>query len=45
MYFRPGIKIEVKSEFWLIWQESPLFGQSEILINQGNIYNLINNIC
>jgi hypothetical protein len=41
MYFGPGIETEVKSEFWhgCIWQESPLFGQSSIWINQGNIYN------
>ncbi|PKK56080.1 hypothetical protein RhiirC2_800797, partial [Rhizophagus irregularis] len=36
MYFGPGIEADIKSEFWHgdIWQESPLFGQSSIQINQ-----------
>ncbi|CAG8828111.1 2044_t:CDS:1, partial [Gigaspora rosea] len=36
MYFGPGIEAETKSEFWHgnIWQESPLFSQSSIQINQ-----------
>lgn len=40
MYFGPGIEADIKSEFWHgdIWQESPLFGQSSIQINQGNLY-------
>jgi hypothetical protein len=42
MYFGPGIEAEVKSEFWHgnIWQESPLFGQSSIWINQGILFIL-----
>ena len=37
MHFGPGIEAETKSEFWhgIIWQASPLFGQSSIQINQG----------
>jgi len=40
MYFRPGIEINKKSEFWHgnIWQESPLFRQFSIKINHGKIY-------
>ncbi|CAG8782872.1 8190_t:CDS:2, partial [Gigaspora rosea] len=36
MYFGPRIGAETKSEFWHrnIWQESPLFSQSSIQINQ-----------
>ncbi|RGB25882.1 hypothetical protein C1646_771142 [Rhizophagus diaphanus] len=36
MYFGPDIEADIKSEFWHgdIWQESPLFGQSSIQINQ-----------
>jgi len=38
MYFGPGINSEEKSEFWHgnLWGESPLFGQHEILISEGN---------
>lgn len=38
MYFGPGIDSEKKSEFWHgnLWGESPLFGQHEILISEGN---------
>jgi hypothetical protein len=38
MYFGPGIDSEKKSEFWHgnLWCESPLFGQHEILISEGN---------
>ncbi|RIB19490.1 hypothetical protein C2G38_2181666 [Gigaspora rosea] len=38
MYFGPRIGAETKSEFWHrnIWQESPLFSQSSIQINQGS---------
>lgn len=38
MYFGPGIDSEKKSEFWHgnLWGESPLFGQHEILILEGN---------
>lgn len=38
MYFGPGINSETKSEFWhgTLWGESPLFGQHEIIISEGN---------
>jgi hypothetical protein len=38
MYFGPGIDSKKKSEFWHgnLWGESPLFGQHEILISEGN---------
>lgn len=38
MYFGPGIDVENKSEFWhgSLWAESPLFGQENIIISQGN---------
>ena len=38
MYFGPGIDSEKKSEFWHenLWGESPLFGQHEILLSEGN---------
>src|SRR5579883_2446608 len=44
MYFGPGIDSETKSEFWhgTLWGESPLFGQNEIIISEGNKqYSLI----
>ena len=38
MYFGPGINSEKKSEYWYgtLWGESPLFGQNEIIISEGN---------
>jgi hypothetical protein len=38
MYFRPGIDAKIKSKFWhgSLWAESPLFGQEDIIISQGN---------
>jgi len=38
MYFGPGINSEKKSEYWhgTLWGESPLFGQNEIIISEGN---------
>jgi hypothetical protein len=38
MYFGPGIDAKIKSEFWhgTLWAESPLFGQENITISQGN---------
>jgi hypothetical protein len=38
MYFGPSINSETKSEFWhgTLWGESPLFGQHEIIISEGN---------
>ena len=38
MYFEPGIDANIKSEFWhgSLWAESPLFGQENIIISQGN---------
>jgi hypothetical protein len=38
MYFGPGIDSDIKSEFWhgALWGESPLFGQDEIIISEGN---------
>ncbi|CAB4494408.1 unnamed protein product [Rhizophagus irregularis] len=36
MYFGPGVETDIKKEFWdgNLWQESPLFGQFSIWINQ-----------
>ena len=49
MYFGPVINSEKKSEFWhgTLWEESPLFGQHEIIISGGNkiIYFNIIIIC
>ena len=38
MYFGPGVNSEIKSEYWhgTLWGESPLFGQNEITISEGN---------
>ena len=38
MYFGPGAEANVKSEFWhgTLWAESPLFGQENIIVSQGN---------
>ncbi|GET58981.1 hypothetical protein GLOIN_2v1790940 [Rhizophagus irregularis DAOM 181602=DAOM 197198] len=38
MYFGPGVNSETKSEYWhgTLWGESPLFGQHEIIISEGN---------
>ena len=43
MYFGPGINSEVKSEHWhgTLWAESPLFGQEQIIISEGNNIYLI----
>jgi len=44
MYFGPGIDSETKSEYWhgTLWGESPLFGENQITILEGNgIYLLI----
>jgi hypothetical protein len=49
MYFGPGVNSETKSEYWhgTLWGESPLFGQHEIIISEGNrtIYFGIIMIC
>ena len=38
MYFGPGINTEKKTEFWhgSLWAESPLFGQEQLTISEGN---------
>jgi len=43
LYFGPGIENDQKSEFWhgKIWQESPLFGITNIKYNKGMKYNII----
>ena len=43
LYFGPGIETDKKSEFWhgTIWQESPLFGITSIIINKSNFYLFI----
>jgi hypothetical protein len=45
MYFRPEIDVKIKSEFWhgSLWAESPLFGQEDIIISQGNGSKIIIN--
>ena len=42
LYFGPGIETDKKSEFWhgTIWQESPLFGKTSIIINRSKFYLL-----
>jgi hypothetical protein len=43
LYFDPGIEDDQKSEFWhgKIWQESPLFGITNIKYNEGMKYNIV----
>jgi hypothetical protein len=43
MYFGPGIDSEIKSEYWhgTLWAESPLFGQEQLTILQGNDHIII----
>ena len=43
LYFGPGIENDQKSEFWhgKIWQESSLFGITNIKYNKGMKYNII----
>jgi len=43
LYFGPGIEDDRKSEFWhgKIWQESPLFGITNIKYNEGMKYNIV----
>ena len=38
MYFGPGVDSETKSEYWhgTLWAESPLFGQAQLMISEGN---------
>jgi len=38
MYFGPGVDSETKSEYWhgTLWTESPLFGQAQLMISEGN---------
>jgi len=40
MYFGPGVDSETKSEYWhgTLWAESPLFGEEQLTILQGNDY-------
>jgi hypothetical protein len=37
MYFGPGIEKEESIEIWhgSLWKESPLFGETSIVINNG----------
>ena len=43
LYFGPGIETDKKSEFWhgTIWQESPLFGITSIIINRSKFLIII----
>ena len=43
LYFGPGIETDKKSEFWhgTIWQESPLFGITSIIINRSKFLFII----
>jgi len=38
MYFGPGIDSETRTEYWhgTLWGESPLFGEDQITISEGN---------
>ena len=38
MYFGPGIDSETRTEYWhgTLWGESPLFGEDQIIISEGN---------
>ena len=48
MYFSSGIDFETKSEYWhgALWEESPLFGENQITILEGNgIYLLYSIFC
>jgi hypothetical protein len=38
MYFGPGVDSKTKSEYWhgTLWAESPLFGQAQLMISEGN---------
>ena len=48
MYFGSGIDSETKSEYWhgALWGESPLFGENQITILEGNgIYLLYSIFC
>jgi hypothetical protein len=37
MYFGPGVEKEKSSEIWHgnLWKESPLFGETSIVVNNG----------
>jgi hypothetical protein len=43
LYFGPGMETDKKSEFWhgTIWQESPLFGITSIIINRSKFLFII----
>ena len=48
MYFGSSIDSETKSEYWhgALWEESPLFGENQITILEGNgIYLLYSIFC
>ena len=39
MYFGPGIEVPEAVELWhgQIWKESPIFGETSLLVNNGKI--------
>jgi hypothetical protein len=41
MYFGPGVEKENKTELWHgdMWKESPLFGESSIVVDNGERTN------
>jgi hypothetical protein len=41
MYFGPGVEKENKTELWHgdLWKESPLFGESSIVVDNGERIN------
>jgi hypothetical protein len=43
MYFGPGIEKNENTELWhgSLWKESPLFGETSIVINNGKYKNNI----
>ena len=40
MYFGPGIEVSEAVELWhgQIWKESPIFGETSLLINNGRLF-------
>ena len=41
MYFSPSVEKENKTELWYgdLWKESPLFGESSIVVDNGERIN------
>jgi hypothetical protein len=46
MYFGPGVEKERSTEIWhgSLWKESPLFGETSIIINNGKVKFCISDI-